>query len=100
MFSGQHFDLSPDRFTLENLFAMQLYKYQNITENIIATAVKELEIERGVNKVDDVWNGMQFTVIKHAKRNDDSCFILGPVDDIFRVLDDNSMKLQCMAASQ
>ena len=92
--------MSPDRFTLRNLFAMQLHRYQNIAEEIIANAVKELETERGVKKIDDVWKGMQFTVIKHVKRNDDSYFILGPVDDILAVLDDNSLKLQCMAASQ
>lgn len=26
--TGQHFDMSPDRFTLENMFAMELHKYQ------------------------------------------------------------------------
>jgi len=92
--------MSPDRFTLENLFAMQLYRYQNVVEEIIANAVKELETERGVKKIDDVWKGMQFTVIKQVKRNDDTCFIMGPVDDILAVLEDNSLTLQSMAASQ
>jgi dynein heavy chain len=80
--------MSPDRFTLENLFAMQLHRYQNIVEEIITNAVKELETERGVKKIDDVWKGMQF-VIKHVKRNDDRCFVMGPMDDILVVLDDN-----------
>lgn len=92
--------MSADRFTLENLFAMQLHRYQNVVEEIIANAVKELETERGVKKIDDVWKRMQFTVIKHVKRSDDICFIMGPVDDILVVLDDNSLTLQCMAASQ
>lgn len=26
--TGQHFDMTPERFTLENMFGMQLYKYQ------------------------------------------------------------------------
>jgi dynein heavy chain len=92
--------MSPDRFTLENVFSMELHRYQNIVEEIIANAVKELETERGVKKIDDIWKGMQFTVIKHVKRNDDSCFIMGPVNDILVVLDDNSLTLQCMATSQ
>ena len=79
---------------------MQLHRYQNIVEEIIANAVKELETERGVKKIDDVWKGMHFNVIKHVKRNGDSCFIMGPVDDILVVLEDNSLQLQCMAASQ
>jgi len=76
------------------------YRYQNVVEEIIANAVKELETERGVKKIDDVWKGMQFTVIKQVKRNDDTCFIMGPVDDILAVLEDNSLTLQSMAASQ
>ena len=100
LFLDQHFDMSPDRFTLENLFAMQLHRYHNAVEGIIVNAVKELETERGVKKIEDVWKGMQFAVIKHVKRNDDRCFIMGPVDDILVVLDDNAMQLQCMAASQ
>jgi len=92
--------MSPDRFTLENLFDMQLHRYQNVVEDVVANAVKELETERGVKKIDEVWKGMQFTVIKHIKRNGDSCFIMGPVDDILVVLDDNSLTLQFMAASQ
>lgn len=98
--SGQQFDMSPERFTLENLFAMQLHKYQNISQEIIANAIKELEIERGLKKLENIWKGMQFTVIKHVIRNGDGCFIMGSLDDIFVALDDNSVKLQCMAASQ
>lgn len=26
--TGEYFDMAPDRFTLENMFAMQLHKYQ------------------------------------------------------------------------
>ena len=92
--------MSPEMFTLENLFAMQLHKHQNITQEIIANAIKELEIERGLKKLEDIWKGMQFSVIKHVIRNGDRCFIMGSLDDIFVALDENSMKLQFMAASQ
>ncbi|KAJ9583317.1 hypothetical protein L9F63_022334, partial [Diploptera punctata] len=43
---------------------------------------------------------MQFVVVRHMKGNIDRGFILGPVDDILPVLEDNSMNLQSMAASQ
>lgn len=26
--TGQHFDMAPDLFTLDNMFAMELHKYQ------------------------------------------------------------------------
>lgn len=41
--TGQYFDTSPQRFTLENMFSMELHKYQAIAESIINNAVKELE---------------------------------------------------------
>ena len=100
MFTGQHFDMSADRFTLENMFAMELHRYQDIAEEIIANAVKELAIEKGVKDIADVWIAMQFTVQRHLKGNEDRGFILGPVDEIIQVLEDNYMNLQSMAASQ
>jgi len=100
LFSGQHFDASPDKFTLQNVFDMQLHRYKDTAEEIIANANKELSIEKGVKEIADVWNRMQFILIKHIKGNDDRGFIMGPMDDIVQVLDDNSMSLQSMAASQ
>lgn len=92
--------MSPERFTLGNMFAMQLHKYQDIAEEIIANAVKELAIEKGLKEVANVWDRMQFTVKKHVKENYDRGFIMGPVDDIVLVLDDSFMNLQSMASSQ
>lgn len=43
--------MSPDRFTLEAMFAMELHRYQDICEEIIANAVKELSIEKGVKEI-------------------------------------------------
>lgn len=37
---GQDFDMSPDRFTLENMFAMELHKYQDVAEEIVNHAIK------------------------------------------------------------
>jgi dynein heavy chain len=90
----------PDRFALESMFAMQLHRYRDIAEEIVAKALKELEIEKGVKETANVWSAMQFTVIKHIREDYDRGFIMGPVNDIVLVLDDNLMSLQIMAASQ
>jgi dynein heavy chain len=79
---------------------MQLHGYRHEAEEIVANALKELEIEKGVKETADVWNAMKFTVIKHIKENYDRGFILGPVDDIVLILDDNFMSLQRMESSQ
>lgn len=98
--TGQFFDMSPNRFTLDNMFGMQLHKYQDIAEQILTNAVKELQIERGVRAVEETWGSMSFKVNKHFKGTEDRGWILGPVDEIMQVLEDNAMNLQSMGASQ
>jgi len=98
--TGQYFDMSPARFTLENMFAMQLHKYQEIAEQILTNAIKELQIERGVQAVIETWASMAFKTFKHFKGSDDRGWVLGPVDEIMQILEDNAMNLQSMGASQ
>lgn len=49
------------------MFAMELGKYQDIAQDIVMNAVKELAIERGVKELAEVWKSMEFNVIKHYK---------------------------------
>lgn len=49
------------------MFAMELGKYQEIAQGIVMNAVKELDIERGVKEVTEVWKTMEFNVVKHYK---------------------------------
>lgn len=64
--TGKSFDMSHDRFTLDNMFSMELYKYQEIVEEIVLNANKELAIERGVKEIEEQWRTIKFTVIKHT----------------------------------
>nr|XP_034180267.1 dynein heavy chain 10, axonemal [Osmia lignaria] len=98
--TGQYFDMDPDRFTLQNMFAMELGKYQDIAKEIVMNAVKELAIERGLKELAEVWKNMEFTVVKHMKGTEDRGFILGPVEELNQVLEDNMMNVNGMAASQ
>lgn len=74
--------------------------FQEIAEEIVNNAIKELAIERGVAEVADTWGAMMFTVQKHFKGAEERGYILGPVDEIMQVLEDNFVNLQSMAASQ
>nr|CAD7428945.1 unnamed protein product [Timema monikensis] len=98
--TGQEFDMSAEVFTLENMFAMELHRYQEIAEQIINNAIKELSIEKGVKEIADTWTSMLFSIHKHIKGTDDRGYILGAVDEIMQALEDNSMNLQSMAGSQ
>jgi len=46
---------------------MELGKYQDIAQDIVMRAVKELAIERGVKELAEVWKSMEFNVVKHYK---------------------------------
>ncbi|KAH1015210.1 dynein axonemal heavy chain 10 [Dendroctonus ponderosae] len=98
--TGIVFDMAPDRFTLDNMFTMELHRFQDMAEEIINNAIKELAIERGVTEIAETWKAISFVVIKHMKGSEDRGFIIGPTEDIMQVLDDNSMNLQSMAGSQ
>ncbi|XP_030756931.1 dynein heavy chain 10, axonemal [Sitophilus oryzae] len=98
--TGIVFDMSPDRFTLDNMFAMELHRFQEIAEGIINNAIKELAIERGVWEISEIWKTISFIVVKHMKGNEDRGHIIGPTEDIMQILEDNSMNLQSMAGSQ
>ncbi|KAL7022048.1 hypothetical protein ACKWTF_012111 [Chironomus riparius] len=98
--TGKAFDMSPQRFTLNNMFSMELHKHQEIVEEIVLNATKELAIERGVREIAQQWESIQFSVIKHIiGDNLDRGYILGPLDDIIQILEDHSMNLQSMSAS-
>lgn len=98
--TGISFDMSAESFTLGHMFAMELHRYQDIAEEIINTAIKELQIEKGVKDVIDTWGMMLFTVHKHSLGTEERGYTLGATDEIMQVLEDNSMNLQSMAGSQ
>ncbi|CAG9136916.1 unnamed protein product [Plutella xylostella] len=98
--TGKEFDMSAERFTLENMFSMELHKYQDVAEEIVNHAIKELAIERGVKDIQDTWAAINFTVAVHSRKGSDRGFTLAPCDDIMTKLDDDCMSLQSMAASQ
>lgn len=40
------FEMNPESFTLENMFAMELHKYTDVIGDIVTSAIKELSIEK------------------------------------------------------
>ncbi|XP_066546047.1 dynein axonemal heavy chain 10 [Amia ocellicauda] len=98
--TGTNFEMNPDTFTLENMFAMELHKYGDVISDIVTSAVKELSIEKGVKEVVDTWEIMKFSVQRYYKGTQERGYILGSVDDILQSLDDNAMNLQSMAGSR
>ncbi|XP_069475795.1 dynein axonemal heavy chain 10 [Ambystoma mexicanum] len=98
--TGTSFEMNPDTFTLENMFAMELHKYANVIGDTVAAAVKELSIEKGVKEIVDNWESMKFVVQKYVKGTQERGYILGAVDDFLQILDDNAMNLQSISGSR
>ena len=96
----KNFEMNPDTFTLDQLFAMELHNFSEVIADITTSAVKELSIETGLKEIIDIWNGTKFNVLKYSKGGQDRGFVLGPVEEIMQSLDDNAMNLQSMSASR
>lgn len=43
--TGRSFDINPDHFTLANVFSMEVHQFKNQISEIVAFAIKELNIE-------------------------------------------------------
>ncbi|XP_066582837.1 dynein axonemal heavy chain 10 [Prorops nasuta] len=98
--TGRFFDMTPDRFTLENMFAMELGKYEEIAQTIVRNATRELAIERGLKELSDTWKAMELILVKHWKGAEDRGSILGPINDLIQALDDDMLNVHSMAASR
>ncbi|XP_044053526.1 dynein axonemal heavy chain 10 isoform X1 [Siniperca chuatsi] len=98
--TGTSFEMNPDSFTLENMFAMELHKYANVIGDTVTSAVKELSIEKGVKEVVETWENMKFSVLPYFKGTQERGFILGAVDEILLNVDNDAMNLQSMAGSR
>lgn len=62
--TGKNFDMNPETFTLQNLFAMELHNFADTISDIVASANKELNIEKSLHEVANIWQAMQFSVHK------------------------------------
>ena len=60
----QNFDMNPETFTLENLFSMDLHNYADAISDIVASASKELNIEKSLSEVISAWQVLKFSVHK------------------------------------
>ncbi|TPP59989.1 Dynein heavy chain 10 axonemal [Fasciola gigantica] len=98
--TGQSFDINPDTFTLASVFAMELYEYQNQISEILSIAIKEMSIEKGVREVEEAWQNLRFTIVDYFKGDHKRGYLLGGIDDVVQMLDDNSVNLQSMASSR
>ncbi|KFZ50352.1 Dynein heavy chain 10, axonemal, partial [Antrostomus carolinensis] len=98
--TGTSFEMTTETFTLETMFAMELHRHSDVISEIVGTAVKELSIEKGVKEIAETWEHLKFTVQAYFKGTEKRGFILGSVDEILEILDDNNVNLQSILGSR
>ena len=62
--------------------------------------ILRLPSNKGVKEIEETWNNLKFNIQKYVKGSSDRGYILGAVDDVLQILDDNAMLLQGMSASR
>ncbi|KAI5709065.1 hypothetical protein M8J76_009444 [Diaphorina citri] len=98
--TGKSFDMSPDVFTLNQVFAMNLSDHEDECMEIIGSAIKELNIETAIQDITTAWTQeMVLPTIPHTKKGEDRGFQLGDLSEMLLQLEDSCMNLQSMAGS-
>ncbi|ESN96268.1 hypothetical protein HELRODRAFT_67881 [Helobdella robusta] len=94
------FDTNINAFTLKNLFAMNLANYYDVVIETISDAIKEANIEKALKEIEYTWSNLRFNIVKYHKNTLDKGHMIGSVDEINQLLDDQTMQLQGMNASR
>eukprot|EP00899_Mesostigma_viride_P020786 jgi/Mesvir1/28709/Mv19680-RA.1 len=83
-------------FSLEDLLAWGIMNKMEVVTTISTNASKENSLEKALEKMEAAWEGAVFRVIAYK---DTGTSVLGGVDDVQAILDDQIVKIQSMRAS-
>lgn len=73
---------------------------QTIAEEIILRAMKEFGIEASYRDEKQFWDNAKFPLTKHSKNGVDRGYLLASLEELSQALDESTLKLQSMTASQ
>ena len=94
--TGKEFTID-EKFSLDNLLALELHKFADEVGEIVDCANKEAKMEVSLAKLDQVWAKVEWVQIKH-KDTDYNTIKLGEED--FEGLEDNQVMVQGMMANK
>eukprot|EP00659_Diplonema_papillatum_P003564 gene3564-5529_t len=83
--------------TLLDLLSLSLHEHQDIVQNTVEKATKELQLETNLNRVATTWNAQKFT---YEYDDNLAAWTLGKVDDISDELDSDTNLLQQMQSNR
>ena len=67
---------------------------------ILRADVVSVFVVQGVKEVEETWGQLKFNILKYIKGTSDRGWIVGAVDEVLQILDDNAMQLQGETSTQ
>lgn len=99
--TNEYFNLSHDYFNLENLFSMQIYKYKNEIIDLVNGAIREENIEKSINSIEDLLNNLKLDInIYKISKKGERYYIFNSLQKIINLLEEQSMNLQSVSSSK
>ncbi|KAJ8920059.1 hypothetical protein NQ315_011713 [Exocentrus adspersus] len=92
---GVDFDENSSAFNLEAIYAMEMHKYAEDINEISNAATMELQIERGLNSIKEIWATMKIEVIAYKE-----LYKIKSVEECSKALEDNMMQLGTMKSTR
>ena len=85
-------------FTLSELLKGGVMDFKELVLETSASASGEAQLEDSLSKIQKGWETQKFIVMNH--RDQHGLYVLGPLDEIFTLLEDNQVTLQTMLGSR
>ena len=82
------FDLEAKQFTLGELIGFEVGDKQEEVVHISTTATQEFFLRAELDRIIDIWNKCEFTVVKH-KEGPQNIFKLKDWDSIINIIDES-----------
>lgn len=83
--------------TLDELLALNLYRYEDDVKNIVDKAVKEMAMEKQLKDINATWSVMKFDYEDHSRSG---LKILRMSEELIEVLEDHQVQLLNMLSSK
>ena len=91
-------DPESDDFSLQDLLSLQLHRYEEDVAVIVEKAQKELQIEKGLERVLSYWD--EEARFQYQWHDSLGCYLLLSIDEIVEVLEEHLNTLQAMMSNR
>mmetsp|Transcript_46773 Transcript_46773/g.83798 ORF Transcript_46773/g.83798 Transcript_46773/m.83798 type:complete len:4084 (-) Transcript_46773:846-13097(-) len=99
IFNGMQKPFAPDTsYTLDGLRQWKIFDYKQLVEEQSAVATGEANLQGTLDKIKATWDEIEIETKGHRESKD--TFIIGGVEEVMQVLEDNQVTMQTCLASR